>query len=237
MMSSIRRSAERRDWAMLLFELIIVVLGIYLGLALGNWNEERIERQKAEALIGRLDAEFESLAEQAEILAEDYRRKANRAGELFKIIRGEGDVPQDDLVNIVADIQTSSLPVFPSGTYQEMVATGTLGLIESPELLEALVQFDQKIEPINAAFLSQMQSIDDNAEMMLRYAEFDAVVDEDGNYSQRIIGVDLEGMRSDPEVAGAILSFFGFYEGMALVSGIQRDDANRVMREIEAYDE
>jgi hypothetical protein len=75
-----RRFAEairRQDWFTVFVETMIVVLGVFLGLQVNNWNEAQQERAKERVLLGRLHLETRSLI------------AANR--EEFKMVKTRGD--------------------------------------------------------------------------------------------------------------------------------------------------
>lgn len=55
----LRRIAEairQRNWFTVLFEIMIVVLGVFLGLQANNWNEARADRNRSERHVSRIRA-------------------------------------------------------------------------------------------------------------------------------------------------------------------------------------
>ena len=57
----LRRVAERlrhQEWTAVAIDLAIVVLGVFIGIQVSNWNEARADRAAYEAAVGRLLAEI-----------------------------------------------------------------------------------------------------------------------------------------------------------------------------------
>ena len=48
---------RKQDWFTVLIETLIVVLGVFLGIQLGNWNEARANRAGLTRALERLEAE------------------------------------------------------------------------------------------------------------------------------------------------------------------------------------
>lgn len=44
-------SIRKQDWFTVFIETLIVVLGVFLGIQLGNWNEARADRARETALL------------------------------------------------------------------------------------------------------------------------------------------------------------------------------------------
>ena len=51
---------RRHDWTAVGIELVVVVLGVFIGLQASNWNEARADRAEYEAALGRLGAEIDT---------------------------------------------------------------------------------------------------------------------------------------------------------------------------------
>ncbi|RIJ23405.1 hypothetical protein D1224_03810 [Henriciella barbarensis] len=51
---------RKQDWFTVLIETLIVVLGVFLGIQLGNWNEARVQRAQETELLRALHQEIET---------------------------------------------------------------------------------------------------------------------------------------------------------------------------------
>ena len=47
-------SLKAQNWAVVFSELLIVIVGVYIGLQVNTWNEERVDTQRREQIIGAL---------------------------------------------------------------------------------------------------------------------------------------------------------------------------------------
>jgi len=141
----IAHAITRQDWSTLLIELFVLVLGIFIGLQVDDWNSARIDRQDEREFLLRLQADLD----QADTITSRIRdrliarRDATKSASevLFR------QVPRNTLEDIeCTSIATSSLfnsiaPLLPA--YAELVGTGRLDIIQDPELLRALIGLEQ----------------------------------------------------------------------------------------------
>lgn len=127
---------RRQDYVTVLIETLIVVLGVFLGIQLGNWNEarqtDRLEREYLERLFVDANAtieDFNALSnwEQARMTQLHTVIEALRRGSFTSAEREaiETGVALFGLVNTVA-------PRW--GTVEELQSTGNITLIDDIEL-------------------------------------------------------------------------------------------------------
>ena len=51
---------KQHQWGAIATELAIVIVGVFLGIQVSNWNEARADRAAYEAALGRLGAEIDT---------------------------------------------------------------------------------------------------------------------------------------------------------------------------------
>lgn len=51
---------RRQEWSAIVIDFVIVVVGVYMGLELGNWNEERDARADFQSALERLEVETDT---------------------------------------------------------------------------------------------------------------------------------------------------------------------------------
>lgn len=132
------KSLRERDWTSLGLEVVILVLGVFLGMEAANWNEDRQNRALADSYMERLAADLE-----AELtIWEDFlsyfsttRDHARSALDAF-VARDEG-LDQTFLVDLYQASQERSLSTR-RATYEELVATGGLEYIPNQDLRAVL---------------------------------------------------------------------------------------------------
>ncbi len=138
-------SARRQDWFAVAVELVVVVLGIFVGLQVANWNEDR----KAARLAGDYRA---SLA--ADLATDEATMRAQ--SEYFQVIQAYGSdalawldrpTPVTDASEAsrlaTAFMIASSVWEYrqPRPTYEDLKATGNLPLLGDTALRVQLVNY------------------------------------------------------------------------------------------------
>ena len=129
-----------RSWSSAAVELAIVVLGVFIGIQVSNWNQDRITNRQAAEFTARLKADLREedwryqfmIAYSQEVLA-----NANLAvGDL------EGKQKLDDAALLVAAYRATQYKEFPRrrSTYDELISTGTIGLIRDVELRDTAIR-------------------------------------------------------------------------------------------------
>jgi hypothetical protein len=136
-------SFRNRNVSHLVAELLIVIVGVFIGIQVSNWNDERIEQSRASSYLERirsdLDADIDNFRDR---LA--FWQKVSGYGELGLHYANTGDsrnASQWDL--LLAYFQASQLAEFYTSrtTYDELKSGGALSLIYSLELRDQLARY------------------------------------------------------------------------------------------------
>ena len=128
------QSLKQQNWTAIAIEFVLLVLGVFLGIQVANWNAERESRQKSALFTERLKADLRGedwtyqflVAYNREVLA-----NANRAADAL-----EGKAALADealLVSAYRATQYRSRNQLGT-TYDELISTGNIGLIHDQTL-------------------------------------------------------------------------------------------------------
>jgi hypothetical protein len=125
---------KHQHWTGVFIELVIVVLGVFIGMQVSNWNQERDTDQRAAVFTQHL---LEDLREEAwgyQLMIEynqQVRANAERAEGALT-----GEVPLDDEALLVAAYRATQYKqkLRRRATYDELISTGTIGLIRDRTL-------------------------------------------------------------------------------------------------------
>ena len=144
----LRRLAEgvrQQDWFTVVVEVLIVVVGIFLGLQVDDWNNARKDRIDEQGFITRLHGDL--------LLAEDLssRVRDRRLGRLESMItaadvlfaRSERDVLSDEECTAVTSTHYFNINVPELPSLSELAGTGRMSIIRDTELRSALVKLQQ----------------------------------------------------------------------------------------------
>ena len=128
------QSMKEQNWTAIVVEFVLLVVGVFLGIQVSNWNAERETKQKSAVFTERLKADLRGedwtyqflIAYNREVLA-----NANRAVEAL-----EGKAPLSDEALLVSAYRATQYRNRNQRgtTYDELVSTGNIGLIHDQEL-------------------------------------------------------------------------------------------------------
>ncbi len=149
------RAVRAQDWSTLAIELIVVVIGIFLGLQADDWNERRKEAARDKVYLQRLLADVDEMISRHDAHEERARSKLNALVVSFDALRScnlasEAVEPFEEIL-----LEHQGLPRLGvvRSTFDEMVASGALAGIADPRL-------KKKISEIYSEAVSAQQFIE-----------------------------------------------------------------------------
>jgi hypothetical protein len=142
----LRRLAQNlkdQNWTAISIEFVLLVLGVFLGMQVANWNEARLEELRAQDFLHRLsndlDQELASIDKRSAYVSRSiaYGEAALAWAEDGRLAHGSA------WQTMLAFFQASRiLPYSPvDSTYQEMRSAGELGLVRDSSLRTALTEY------------------------------------------------------------------------------------------------
>lgn len=133
-----------RDWFTVLVEILIVVLGVYLGIQLGNWNAAAQARSREAVVLEQLAEEFTSTVQAArdDLPYADKTLTATR--DVLRVIRA-GEEPDDPAAFLQTLRRAGSFAAGPPEpvTLTELLSSGGLSGLTSPTLRRALIRYHE----------------------------------------------------------------------------------------------
>ena len=134
---------REQNWFALAAELVIVVVGVFLGLQAANWNEERQERKDEEQILTRLMAETSALLS----VVREERAQVQSRVDLLKqaqpVIFSNADVrplTDDECIAVAGSHvyrrEADQLPIL-----EEMIGTGRFDRLRDEELKRLLRRY------------------------------------------------------------------------------------------------
>jgi len=162
-----------QNWFAVFIDFCIVVIGVFIGIQVANWNEARGEERRAELLKERLVAEFANI--EAYIAnnirkVEGWQTVSERVSR--KILTGDLTEPGNEKLNEVTGwIQ----PPGTSATYNEIVSQGDTDLLTSPTLRSSLIDYKILAERHLDANLVLVESIQKDMDLIHRLSSLASV--------------------------------------------------------------
>ncbi len=130
----ITQHVKDQNWFAVLLDLAIVVFGVYLGIQVANWNDEKAGEAQAKVLLNRIynDLNNDLLSIETELKYQAVVR--NYSMTAIDALNKENSVSDEQFV--IGAYQASQINTAWSNraTYNEMLSTGQINLIKNEEL-------------------------------------------------------------------------------------------------------
>ena len=142
---------KTQHWTAVAIDFVIVVVGVFLGIQVSNWNQARQEDHRAYQALMDLHDEFAGIDKTAAGLADFYAGALGNQAILLRSIKLGRFDPADHkaIKDAVALGLVYGDPPSPSGTFRDLLSSGSLGLIRDKALRLKLIEYDQSLEIIN----------------------------------------------------------------------------------------
>jgi len=138
MIKHIRASLGRQDWTAVAVELVIVVLGVFIGTQVSNWNADRLEQIDNRRMLGALRPEIANMVANFGSTYTYYdtgRRFADTA-----LAGWRGDVAVSERAFVVAALQASQIYYtgLNNASWSQIYGSDRLRSIDDPALRQDL---------------------------------------------------------------------------------------------------
>ena len=208
------RTGERlpRDWWGVGLDFLIVVVGVYLGIALGNWNERQQQKQLERDYLERIRDDLSRAAAGADRQADTFADHAVMYEDMMVALEAcelGGAVSEDRFAFALWRVGKINRPPLFGATLEELVSSGQMQLVSDPSLREALVTLvaevrgaDSTYEQINRRVLPYTNYIEQRIRM--RAPNDNSGVDfEAGTFDADLVDFDFGSFCADPLFLGA----------------------------------
>lgn len=148
---------RNQDWTAVGIDFVIVVIGVFVGIQVANWNTERETDQRAAVFTERLKSDLREEAWAYEFLFEytlDVQANAERT---VDALSGRADLSNEALLVSAYRATQYKQRTRRRATYDELISTGTIGLIRDEGLRDLTMRL-YAIPAIDHAVREGMQS-------------------------------------------------------------------------------
>ena len=116
-------------------EIVLVMVGILLALQVTNWNSQRLDRLREQAILKNLQIDFQNNIANLETASESFVEAYQASVDLLEIIKGDQDINPEEVEHLTDIIvnKTMSFDLI-NGSINEIFNTGALNLIQDPLL-------------------------------------------------------------------------------------------------------
>jgi hypothetical protein len=135
---------RNQEWAAVAIDFVIVVLGVFIGIQVSNWNEDRVLRERERTHMEQLLIDLESDRDTGTRGVAAANRIDDAADAVLAVLEGAPQaaaISDTDLMRLLLEAGYAYLPQGNPTTYNEMISTGALGLMQNVELKRALGEY------------------------------------------------------------------------------------------------
>jgi hypothetical protein len=141
LLRSLAENLKAQSWAAASIELLVVTVGVFIGIQVSNWNENRLINDRASVLTERLlsDLRLETRSIMRVYLYHgDVLANAER---VLQALTGEKEASKSDLLIFAYRATQYSLTTDRRSNYEELVATGGISLITDKRLQKVATDY------------------------------------------------------------------------------------------------
>ena len=135
--------AKTQNWFAVTLDFFIVVIGVFVGIEVANWNQARQDRRDERRYYGQLLVDLRD--DLATFSQAERRADANDEAAQLVIDRLGGKAPsQASPGRMATAIHLAGfiyIPYASRGTYNELVSTGNLGLLRNAQLKSEIANY------------------------------------------------------------------------------------------------
>ena len=139
LLRSISKHIKDQNWFEVFLDFIIVVVGVFIGIQVANWNEARLENKLSADFTARLRDDIIEEAWDYEYMIEYYTDVLQNAERVLQDL--EGDKTLNDLELVITAYRASQINAITRrrSTYDELVSIGKLDLVKDQLLRDTAI--------------------------------------------------------------------------------------------------
>lgn len=188
--------AAKRNWTAVAVELLIVIVGVFLGLQAQEWNQQRIDRNEEAAYVSRLAADFAAIEEDLARCLSVGRSSLDALDLVSRAVDTRAAANDAAISEALVRMTASAPPAGRSAAFIEMLSSDELGLLRDADLRDALVAYDADSQANREIWRTIRGTVSAYGRPL--YENIVLSVDPDARPMSSIEAYDLEAMSNDP---------------------------------------
>jgi hypothetical protein len=141
LLRSVTKHVNDQNWFAVILDLAIVVIGVFIGIEVSNWNAERAGEEKAEILVDRLHSDLGYDNEVTTSMLNYQAVVRSYAITAIDGLNGKETVSDEQLVIAAYQASQISEPWSYRAAYDELLSGGKFDLIKSDELKSLILGY------------------------------------------------------------------------------------------------
>ena len=228
------QALKEQNWMAIVIEFVLLVVGVFLGIQVANWNETQQDYKREAEFIVRLDRDFQKIDAR---LADNISRWEGKTTATLRVLAdleafqktGRWPRTKAEMLADLNDTFNYRIPAPRSATYIELLSAGQLGLIRNTNLRDALLEYDAQVGYSMTAFDVLVNRVEPFMARVVVHLEFDQtktianIPAEKNPIDQVWSDIDLERLAADPEVKTAMKMYAAASRNQLAFSKLQRN--------------
>ena len=211
----LRRLAQNlreQNWTAIAIEFVLLVLGVFLGIQVANWNEDRQQAARQANYLERLRIDFVGIRDRIQQHDNAYRDMVEGGELILSLLRADADALKDipvensQMARAYDALLSNRIPPPLPATYIEMRSEGQLSHIANPELRDRLAEYDRVLGLLLEVSRLTGDNLNLQAPVLQRYFTSRTVIDVQAmsGIREELLAFDVAGMRGDRDFAVAV---------------------------------
>jgi len=131
---NLSQSLKEQNWTAIWIEFVLLVAGVFLGIQVSNWNEQRVTDKKAAMFTERLRADLRVEVWRYNAINFYYDDVLSNARKALDALEGSATLSNEALLIAAYRATQYAEYVQYRATYDELTSTGNIGLVADPSL-------------------------------------------------------------------------------------------------------
>lgn len=139
---------KTQNWFAVALDLLVVIVGVFIGIEVANWNEARQGRNEERRYYSQLLVDLRGDLDSFSLATRQARRHDEAAEWALAKLKGKPP-PGISPARLAASIHYAGfiyLPQAARGTYDELISTGNLGLLRDPQIKSRIAAYYDAFE-------------------------------------------------------------------------------------------
>lgn len=133
---AVMKHVRDQNWVAVFLDFLIVVVGVFIGLQVTEWNEQRQAKAREHAWLMQLSEDLKAMRTEFAIRTQRAGERSEQARRAFRALEacGSDRASQEDFETVFVRYQNQRTVTIVSRTYDEMVASGALAAMRDRTL-------------------------------------------------------------------------------------------------------
>lgn len=212
---SVTKHVKDQNWFAVWIDFGIVVVGVFIGIQVANWNEMQVERDQTQRTLSAVLTDLETLRDELSVNRAFHVDTAIAIDALMSSLEADEDLGPDRVKELIRPVAGLSVLPNPPAALDDLLVAARLDLLDKVSLREALRALADEAES-SAGFQAESLKIF-NAALgeLYPYFTLDRTPGFDGRQYD-IRAVDIDAIWSNDQARTALTKLYVFHSNLQL---------------------